>query len=523
MHSSQSSRSQKLPMLPGYAPRNYSIEASYNKRHIFDYSCSKPVVADTINLSNNDEDLEIPQDMNLSTMQRSNLYGTFYTLSNCEYVPPYIQNNKVLRFFGYFLEDVHDSPLESFRVRLCKIDYFLLDSSLQVLEPVEENSGLPQGVFLQRHVVENKETGRPFIPQDLAIGNVITLYSRKIKIYDCLSSTRDYFELQSFPLSPSLPCPLKSEEPVRNFNRTSTVTKQGNIGCEGLKILDQYLKYDRKVLRFYCSYHDTFLKKDVCLVLNYFLSDSSLELIQPFSFNDGNKSMSKYLRRCRLPRNGVLDLTMTPSMLENEVDFLEFSDLYVGKEIVVFNRRITLIACDPFTRDFLENHNIQSNAPIMTLNSDPFDTKQSKKVEFNPPPREILIGTEEDSLGSVKQLVPKPPAKDLKKIMDNVKIKYRFSAKLVTNSVIDSQRKFVITWYAGDSTLSIFEESVPNSGIIGGPFLSRTRVATSTGFVEVEDLKIGGTVVIHGRQFKILDADVFTRQSLGISDPALVE
>ena len=57
------------------------------------------------------------------------------------------------RFEGYFKEPVHESPTESFRIRNIRVLYYLDDDSMQVSEPKEENSGIPQGVFIKRHRV----------------------------------------------------------------------------------------------------------------------------------------------------------------------------------------------------------------------------------------------------------------------------------------------------------------------------------------------------------------------------------
>ena len=57
------------------------------------------------------------------------------------------------RFEGYFKEPVHESPTENFRIRNIRLLYYLDDDSMQVSEPKEENSGIPQGVFIKRHRV----------------------------------------------------------------------------------------------------------------------------------------------------------------------------------------------------------------------------------------------------------------------------------------------------------------------------------------------------------------------------------
>lgn len=54
-------------------------------------------------------------------------------------------DKKVLRFYGYFKETVHESPAEYYRVRDVVFYYYLEDDSIAIVEPVKENSGMPQG------------------------------------------------------------------------------------------------------------------------------------------------------------------------------------------------------------------------------------------------------------------------------------------------------------------------------------------------------------------------------------------
>jgi hypothetical protein len=54
------------------------------------------------------------------------------------------QDRKVLRFFGYFQEHVTDTPNENSRIRRVVFMYYLADDTLQVSEPKQDNSGLPQ-------------------------------------------------------------------------------------------------------------------------------------------------------------------------------------------------------------------------------------------------------------------------------------------------------------------------------------------------------------------------------------------
>ncbi len=51
---------------------------------------------------------------------------------------------QVLRWYGYFKEAVTESAVENYRVRKVVIFFYLEDNSCQVVEPKEDNSGLPQ-------------------------------------------------------------------------------------------------------------------------------------------------------------------------------------------------------------------------------------------------------------------------------------------------------------------------------------------------------------------------------------------
>ena len=67
------------------------------------------------------------------------------------------------------------------------------------------------------------------------------------------------------------------------------------------------------------------------------------------------------------------------------------------------------------------------------------------------------FGNEEDTLGYVYRLIPKPPMKDYFKYVDNDKMILRYTAKLNTTVPEDFDRRFIIQIYLSDDTLSIYE------------------------------------------------------------------
>ncbi|GBO27636.1 EF-hand domain-containing protein 1 [Araneus ventricosus] len=126
------------------------------------------------------------------------------------------------------------------------------------------------------------------------------------------------------------------------------------------------------------------------------------------------------------------------------------------------------------------------------------------------------IGDWDDSLQNCLSLVPKPPKKDLLKELQFDGVTLRYKAELVTPLRDDKMRRFVVTFYPCDDTVSINEESIQNSGFPGGAFLKRSRVPKpDTGlsvkpeFYSAADFYIGAEIRACGKLFVLTDADRF--------------
>eukprot|EP01017_Pseudomicrothorax_dubius_P031185 TRINITY_DN3956_c0_g1_i1.p1 TRINITY_DN3956_c0_g1~~TRINITY_DN3956_c0_g1_i1.p1 ORF type:complete len:141 (+),score=32.87 TRINITY_DN3956_c0_g1_i1:435-857(+) len=124
------------------------------------------------------------------------------------------------------------------------------------------------------------------------------------------------------------------------------------------------------------------------------------------------------------------------------------------------------------------------------------------------------FGDEEDSLGNVYRLVPKPPKKDYFKWVDN-QIYLRFVARLNTKLPEDVDRRFIITFYLNDDTLLVYEPQQRNSGIVEGKFLEKNKYKNPERpgqYFSPADLMVGKDVKINGYSFHILDCDDFTKR-----------
>lgn len=96
------------------------------------------------------------------------------------YQPDWVRLDRhVLRFYGYFKESVVESNVENCRIRKVVtiliqiiICFYLEDNSISINEEKQENSGIPQGVFLKREKTVNSN-GKFFVPQDFRVGDVV--------------------------------------------------------------------------------------------------------------------------------------------------------------------------------------------------------------------------------------------------------------------------------------------------------------------------------------------------------------
>lgn len=189
------------------------------------------------------------------------------------------------------------------------------------------------------------------------------------------------------------------------------------------------------------------------------------------------------------------------------------SDFRIGVRVTIENRTFYIFDCDGFTRHWYINNQNFTEDELKPLHI------AEELIPFAKPalPPHNGYGTLEDSQQHCTSLLPKPPKKDFHKLMNKDSIVLRFSARMIeTNrfllSVADQDRRFIISYFMADDTISVYEPIVRNCGIIGGKFLERGRIFKST--LEEPytyyDLYVGAVLDIHHRGFELLEADEYT-------------
>lgn len=127
-------------------------------------------------------------------------------------------------------------------------------------------------------------------------------------------------------------------------------------------------------------------------------------------------------------------------------EFYATQDLIIGNRVSIFGRDCLIYDADDFTMKWYEAAYGIQMVPI-----------QVKKVKTNlvyqPLAKYNGYGTEEDSLGSIYSLQPKPPKIDIKKVFKQDMHILRFEAKVVSTEPDDESRDFIISFYCGDDTI----------------------------------------------------------------------
>ncbi|NXP48656.1 EFHC1 protein, partial [Heliornis fulica] len=438
-------------------------------------------------------------------------YGQTKRAPPSGFTPAYAAfDKKILKFDAYFQEDVPLSAEEHYRIRQVVIYYYLKDDSISVIEPVVQNSGLPQGKLLRRHRVPKNDRGDHYHWKDLNRGMSITMYGRTYRIVDCDPFTQVFLESQGIELNPA---EKMVSDPYTELHRMPMPKYTTPLEFDRLK---QFLTYDKQVLRFYAMWDDTdsvFGESRPCII-HYYLVDDTVEVREVCKQNDGRHLFPKLIKRQRLPKTFVDKKKTFPSCVleisdQEVLEWYTVKDFAVGKATTILGRTFFIYDCDEFTRNFY---------------CDKFGITDFQPVEIKKKPLEEVLqvippyngfGILEDSLQNCFSLIPKPPRKNLIKMLENHNKVLRYQLSLESPNPEDRKRHFILSYFLSNDMISIYEPPVRNSGIIGGKYLGKTRVAKpgstteNPTYYEPSDFTIGSSIEVFSHRFVITGADEY--------------
>ncbi|TPX76547.1 hypothetical protein CcCBS67573_g02162 [Chytriomyces confervae] len=494
-----------LPLLPGHSFDLAKMAIpNHRKSHAFDF-CNKVSVFCEEKPGIGGKELFGQEEAKIITSVDN------YPHSNAlgETAPAWLAfDRKVLRFYAYFQEAVHEKREEQYRVRRVNIYFYLEDDTIHVSEPKYANSGIPQGTLIRRHRIPkgNALNGQHYTISDLNVEKEVTFYARTFKIVGCDQFTREFLTSAHVPVPSGGQFP---EDPYQVQRAELLGRLKATRPCAPNTSLKKFLENDRRVLRFYCIWDDTnTVFGDVRhMVVHYYLSDDTVDIHESIPANSGRPTNSMFLRRCRLPKNKISGASNVGTKNATPESFFTERDFTLGAVLHLNGRPFVICDCDDFTKEYYrENYGLASFDPVrpsdyeVAIPEEPAINQLAKAAGVGPAAFPDT-GSPEERKGGIKS--------SFRKSFDGLFLRYL--AVLKTTKQVDSDRKFVISLYLADDSVSVFEPHQRNSGILGGKFLEKSKIKKQDGlsFYASSDFYIGAQLTFHGHTFIISGADEY--------------
>jgi hypothetical protein len=474
----------------------------------------------------------------------------------------------VLSFSACFTENLNSGAVSS-RVRKFTILYYLRDGQLEISEPRQINSGIPQGKFLNKGLA-TLPNGDRLTWSDIRVGQDLTIHGIYYSVYDADPFTRNFFDSKGQPQPEAAPPPADEYQHRREAERTvadSSHAKTNNSlktykeAMLGNTILahkinnsgqgpeaGEWRTQTPEVLCFQCehiptgvpTWNQTSIRHAVLPIiytLQYYTVDGTVEITEKQQVNSGLGPFVKLLSRRRMPKRWQHDLNNDYRRgcgdnldLDGPEHYYAAADLVVGLALTAYGKTLTLVACDEHTRAWYAE-----KLGVAQPQGKLWERPESAKVN-HPVPAPTGYGEEEDSLGSVLHLVPKRPKGKERGYLAHGEAKLRFEMELTDNPIWglgvavpnaggnnapNKARKMILLFHLCDGTMSIFEtkDGTPD-GLAGGPFLHRDKHAQAGGGAHTVQslgraLQTGELVTfMNAFHFRLLRADEGTKAYL---------
>ncbi|KPA81814.1 hypothetical protein ABB37_04081 [Leptomonas pyrrhocoris] len=444
-------------------------------------------------------------------------------------------DDKVLRFFGYYTEDVVDSTIETWRVRKVKLHYFLADGSLNVVEtPAVQNSGFQKCTTVSRFHPDGLDVFQ------MCVGGVVTVRGLDYHLVDCDAATREFCEVMGMPQPEPLdyPCddfevraarvPAGIDEQHAQMRRVVEMQAAARTGTHASLLTPaervkarNFFENDRNVLRFYAVWEKRKFR------LLYYLADNTMAVLFDKAENDGRDSNAAFIHRRTIPkeaRAALLSLETLDRPHGPAPAVLTPADLRTGTVVDIFTRPFYIYDCDEHTRSYMAAQGI----PQLAVDKPPCEedeiTVGKRRPRLPRAQRTGAIATAgvpakrygastmifDDSLGE----------KDALKLSRYAQDVFRFGAQLLRPSQENEGRQFMICYYLADDTVSVYELPVRNSGHLGGKIFARRAVDTIS---DPSSLQVGRTVHLDGTDYVLTEMDERTKRFLEMGMPNMEE
>ena len=378
-------------------------------------------------------------------------------------------DNRVLRFYAFYRQSVHESQVEAHRVLAVVLLFYLQDGTVRISEAGRgDNDGLVGGDILGRsrvplHHTDIVSTEKYLTPDHLAVGHNIAIHGRVYRVVDADDFTRRFYDGTLAPAEPipsdefherRLPRPTWVHEPVSAHYEAV----HGRPQPWQLARSRQFLAMDGKVLRWWARWGER------RLIVHYFLADDTVEVLDVAEANSGRDHIPSLVKRQRLrkrtPALGIDGIGEDLARRSADYDCYKAGDFIVGATINVFGRDVVLERADAFTKTyFMEQFGVELG--------DDGEVAVEVKVEEGDGAHEQ---TEEEAIDAAVTALKRRRNRrvggtDHRRMAQRA---MRFKARQVSTRPEDVAREFVVTFFLADETVAVFENPIRNSGFIAG-------------------------------------------------------
>eukprot|EP00397_Hematodinium_sp_SG-2012_P009519 GEMP01009606.1.p1 GENE.GEMP01009606.1~~GEMP01009606.1.p1 ORF type:complete len:653 (-),score=130.91 GEMP01009606.1:1271-3229(-) len=276
-----------------------------------------------------------------------------------------------------------------------------------------------------------------------------------------------------------------------------------------------WLKHDGQVLRFYGYFQESVHESPTenvrvrsCQLL-YYLEDGTVHVVEPKVQNSGI-TQGVLIKRHRIPH---------PSG-----GFFEPHHFKRGTTVCIYCRAFRLTECDAFTTWFYDQAELDLGEPEEEPQDLFVENEKKNKITdlcATGIPRDVAEGKEFTDLmlgGNRKNI-------KLQQYLANDRKVLKFDSYWDDDSLYGARNFYAIHYFLADDTLEIIERQSRNSGRDPFPvFFQRSRlrknpvISATPGMLEPdpvyyspENLSVGETINVHGRNFFLHNCDGFTR------------
>ena len=419
----------------------------------------------------------------------------------------------MLRFFAHFEEELPAGfSSERRRVRRLELLLYLVDDTVEVVEPRVANSGLAQGAFLKRTRVPlaSSSAAGGFVGEDdLCVGGQLRLFSRTLHIHGADDYTRAYYAARGIELAANGAPPSDDHEELQQAMARASVRSPCGVSdavARGVR----FLANDGLVLSFTGRLEERSHPAEEAkeTLVRFYLADETIEISQ--------KGGGLLLRRTRLP---VTAPSASVDCVGIAVEaYVGAEALVVGTALPVYSWTVTLTDADAFTRDWFARTlgvTQPTTAPPTTTSALPPKVQRITKKEHDR--ISALSGVELRFTATMVRLGRRPLSSllfvDLRShpFASWPQVQAPEATKPMHET--DDGRTFVMTLFLVDESISIFE--TPQRGIPGGRYLERVRVPKPGHNEEGDhwapgDFVIGRILSLFGKGFHLTGSDEFT-------------